>query len=457
MKELQTKVKHFSRFQAMALWPLIIFLILAGSIEAVGQTKVPFRTVDSLTYMLYEQGQWQKLIKTGNTAVKQGHDYYYMRMRLGIAYFKQQHYRLAAKHFEKALEFNSADKNAINYLYQCYQWGGLQIEAAEMTKRFPISFGTTSDTPDLIKSVAVYAGGAVSGSAVKLNDVDLDGEANIYGEVSGNGNLLYAHLGLTLAPAQHLRWYLGYTHLQLAKKQRIIFSGTDTLDNNYNLKQQQFYSNWPLRVAKGLYLIPAFDLIRISDRPYVVIYDSIKNKYDINRSEILLTNYIASLKLIKEMPHLSMGGVVSKSHLNNKDQWQTTLITAIYPFANLNLYGFSHISALIEDEILNWHFKQGLSLKILSNLWMEASYHCGHLKNAHAENGLLIFNSTGTIISRSTFTAFILLNEKLTLQLDYNFLKHQDQYLEYQDYNTYAWKPVQYNNHHIMGGLKWKF
>ncbi len=414
-----------------------------------------FQTADSITYSLYLQGQWQSLIKIGNQAIAQGHDYFYMRMRVGIAYYMQQHYRKAAGHFEKALLFNSRDKNAANYLLQGYQWSGLDLEAASLTKRYSHFFQSSHDK-NYIKGVSVFAGGAMSGIAKKIAQIDLDQTANIYGEISGSGRLRYAHLGFILSPATQYRWYLGYTHLQLAKHQRIIFSGTDTLDNNYTLFQHQLFISLPFRISNGLYIIPSFNLININDRPYVVKYVPLSNKYTTSRPQYSIYNYTALLKLVREMPYFSLSGAAGHSYLNNNNQWQGALGMSLYPYANLNLYTFARFSAVAEDHIFNWHYKLGAGGKILPGIWLQGNYAWGYLKNTFDDDGSILFNTSGTINSKAGITAYLLINKSMTLQFDYSLVRQQDSYISYLNNNTYTTNFVKFNNHHIMGGLKWK-
>jgi len=69
------------------------------------------------TYQLYNEENWYQLTEVGQEAVKNGLDYFYLRIRMGIAYFHLKNYRKAATHLEKALDFNGADASALEYLY----------------------------------------------------------------------------------------------------------------------------------------------------------------------------------------------------------------------------------------------------------------------------------------------------------------------------------------------------
>jgi hypothetical protein len=432
----------------------MVFSLLA--IDVHGQAAMTYSTADSLTYKLYEQGKWQELIQKGNIALGQGHDYYYMRMRLGIAHFSLHHYRKAAVHFEKALEFNSTDLVALKYLKQCYAWGGMDTEAAALNKRFAgINLGS-GEKSKFFKEIMIYGGASKSGSAGKLSEIDIAGERGIYGEVNLSENMFFLHAATSYSPQPHLRWFAGFTSIFLSKHQRIVAAGTDTMNHQYRLRQSQVFASLPIQYARGWQIIPAMNLISINDKPLLMSFDTLNSEYIATTNDTNLINYVFSFKVVKDWPYLAVGTAFGYSKLNHNEQLQLSLDLNIYPFANLNLYTFSRIAATYENGQLQNHFKQTIGGRITSWLWLQASHHGGKMKNAHDENGLLVFNTAGQIRSRTSATAYILLSKKLTFQIDYGFVKQQDDYLEYVDYENFILKPVQYNNHHIMGGIKWK-
>lgn len=427
------------------------FLLLWPAAKVSGQELAGFQQMDSLTYSLYLQGNWKDLIKTGNEAINLGFDYYFLRMRMGIACFYRENYRAAAAHFEKALEFNNGDEVALDYLRKCYEWGGMEIEAAWLSKRFPGSAGSNS----VVRSAVLSSGYAFSGNESAVNNLDLDGEANVYGEVIGNGDLFYNHTGITFSPTNYFRWYAGYTNLQVEKHQVALMSGTDTLNHRYKLRQNQFIGRFPVRIGQGWFLVPAMDMINFKDQPIMVSYEDFQYKYD--TTELTHTDYIAALKIFRELQHWSLGASISYSNLNLDEQWQASLIAGVYPKGNLDLYAVSTISTLMENDEANFHFKQTAGAKVLSKLWLQGTINFGDLQNAHDENSLVVFNNFGRIVSRTTASAIILLSEKVILQFDYSFIRHEDKYLEYLDYESFTLNTFQYDNQHIMGGIKWKF
>ena len=92
-----------------------IFFCLLSGLRA--QEQSDFNRINEDTYRFYLEQKWDSLIVLGKEALKQDFDYYYLRIRLGIAYYHSKNYRRASSHFTVALEFNQDDPVALEYLY----------------------------------------------------------------------------------------------------------------------------------------------------------------------------------------------------------------------------------------------------------------------------------------------------------------------------------------------------
>lgn len=420
------------------------------------QEPLSFQTADSLTYRLYEQGRWKELIPAGNQALNSGHDYFYLRMRTGIAYFMLKRYRIAAIHFEKALDFNFADKTAADYLQMSYVLGGMETEAAYLNRRFSPTTVGSDKSSKVFRDLFLLSGVSLSDSEDKLPDLDVAGIERIYGEVNLSGNMVTNHAGVNFSPRPDWLWYTGYTNIFLAKYQRIVANGIDTVNNKYTLWQNQVYVSFPVRFAKGWQIIPAMNLIVINDNAVLMSYDTLAQEYSIQPGNAIPLNYVFSLKVMKDMPYISMGPAFGYSRLNFNDQLQLSFDLNVFPFANLNLYSFSRIAATYENGQIYNHLKITKGGRIADWLWLQGSYHGGEIRNAHDENGLLVYNMAGRIHSRSSATIYFLTGKRITFRIEYSFIQQQDEYLEYADNVNYTLNPVQYNNHQILGGIKWK-
>ena len=114
---------------------IILFLALNSSLS-FAQDSLTSETIDQKSLRLYNDKNWEELIKFGKQAINEGTDYFYLRMRIGIAYYEKKNYNIAEVHFKKALQFNSTDELALEYLYYSYYFVGKYEEARIISKNF---------------------------------------------------------------------------------------------------------------------------------------------------------------------------------------------------------------------------------------------------------------------------------------------------------------------------------
>jgi hypothetical protein len=433
---------------------IVAFMLLcvAFSTHAQGQNNNDFNRLDSLSYACYLRGDWTCVIQTSNKALDKGYDYYYLRMRLGIALFSQEKYRLAAQQFENALRFSVGDRNALHYLMQSYQYGGLAFEAAALEKQCPDIYIST-----FLKAVYVAGGYAFSGSGQAIDEIDLIGEPDVYGALSRSGNYGYFQAGIQFAPFDGTRWFAAYSQLHLDKNQRILLSSDDTIAYNYTLTQKQFSLSLPIRLSKGLTLFPELDVFAINDKPLLVSYDSLSTQYTFNPNYSNFTNYVIGLKILHETPGFNYGLALGKANFNEQSQIQASFIFGYYPFRNLNLYTYSRVSALSQNNSIQMHYKQIIGFRVANPLWLQAGIHFGNLENAIDDNASLMYNVVGKVDFNTFGSVIVLLSKKLTFQLDCNLMQRQSSYVQYSDTVNFTFKNYTYTNFNLKGGLLWKF
>jgi Tetratricopeptide repeat len=114
---------------------IILFICITAPLLKA-QTKLNSAYVDSASYAYFHAANWNELKNIGNKAISAGIDYYYLRLRLGIAYYNQKKYALAIPHFQKALTQNSMDALALQYLYFAYIFAERYDEAEKLSKLF---------------------------------------------------------------------------------------------------------------------------------------------------------------------------------------------------------------------------------------------------------------------------------------------------------------------------------
>ncbi len=91
----------------------ICFLLISSS----SYSQSNFKEVDSTSYALYVNMDWYNLIRYCEKAKENGYDYFYLNLRLGIAYFTTENYKKSITALEDANRDNSFNQTVKEYLF----------------------------------------------------------------------------------------------------------------------------------------------------------------------------------------------------------------------------------------------------------------------------------------------------------------------------------------------------
>ncbi len=150
---------------------LIIMLLFAGLKNADAQSS--FKTIDSTSYALYQAQDWKELAHYGSAAIRDGYNYYYLNLRVGIAYFNLGDYSKAITYFDMAKTNNSNSEVANEYLFWCYFNLGYEVEAQEYYKELSDSVRLRMDYKPrkLVESIFLEGGIKFSGDQVAAKNL----------------------------------------------------------------------------------------------------------------------------------------------------------------------------------------------------------------------------------------------------------------------------------------------
>jgi tetratricopeptide (TPR) repeat protein len=289
----------------------------------ISQDTVNFTNIDIKTYGFATFAEWDSLIHYGKLGLANDIDYFYLRLRLGEAYYYKQNYAAAIKHFENALKNNSGDTSTQEFLYYSYLFSGRENDARFLgTKMTDDTKKTVHLKKDIsLKNIYFETGPSFSNNINKNENINLKGTENINGNTDMTGNVYYAHFGLDINIGKWLSIYPGVSYVNDNKLRifqmteykpigrnintrdtiivhpgknghpdftsydtiteiRHIRKLTDTSCNfKYNLKQMEFYLKGNIHIAKGLDIIPFFHLLSIKTTMFKInqanIYDTI--------------------------------------------------------------------------------------------------------------------------------------------------------------------------------------
>lgn len=449
------------------MYRVIIILFILFSWSSKSQDTLSFSYVNQNTYDYYLKGDWNNLIKTGKAALKNDIDYFYLRLRIGIALYNQGNYFGAEKHFLKALEFNSGDTISNYYLYQIYKNTGNGSIAALTSKKLTFSQKEYSGIPEkspIINGVEAEVDFFDNPSFSKQTDIvaedlpDLSKKTIIH-------NYTNAFVYLNHPISKRLYYSHGYTYLSLLGAElskpplmSIMLPPEGYVNDKQEVKQNQYYGKVSYKFFKnglfsgGIHIISS-NTINYRGRGMQAFSFNTKES---NNSIFAFYKHRYSI--------FEASGFVAKSNLNLQSQIQGTFGISVFPAGNLNYYLLGEFTQILENDTTNRQIiKIKAGSKLFGNLWLEASHTSGEIKNYLESQGFLVYNNLNTILNR-TEISLILFRPKtgLTYFLRYSQNNNLGDNLFEKLFDDAPFDPEILNNEKyktntFTGGIKWDF
>lgn len=478
---------------------------------SLAETKLDFMTVDRLTYRYYEEQKWDSVIVVGKQALHEDIDFFYLRVRMGIAYFEKKEYFPATVHLRKAREFNSGDPLVADYLYRAYLYTNRNEEARVLRAAIPEEerkpLGTKSG---FLESVHFESGYTFSSGNSPDNLSTLTQRDSIYGEQDLYGNSLYENLGLTMKISNRVSLSVAYNYLNFAKTKYFQYGLvedqlTGISDSSwgksyhyqfprvlhdtsvsYNVRQNEVHLEAIIALGGGFRIMPAihwiydsyaltdsrfrFDTVR-DTASYTSANDTyhtfpfVRKSYSFEQKDTAYSNWVASLTVTKELGIFNLGLSGSWSNLNGMTQIQAGLSLTYYPLGNLNFYGTTAITGFSQDKIYRLLLSQVLGVKATRWMWLEGNFYYGDYTNANIFNGSVVYNNSDMIDYRAGASMVFMVGRHIQLSLMYQYFRKESQQLFYiRPRNPGAGENPQnpkiknnpYNTNTLIGGITWK-
>ncbi len=494
---MKYKIRDDIRFDRRVLNLLFIFmfLILTEFAATAQESSLKFRQVDTETYRFYNEQKWDSLIYFGNRALTSDIDYFYLRVRLGIAYFEKKNYALATYHLEKALDYNSSDPATLEYLYYAYQYINRGEEARKLSGKFTTQLEEKIKPQKRINKLVVETGPVFS------NNTD----QNALRKRGNNNNedftlqdlyddMFYLQAGAGINLSRCLSLYLGYDRLETNKLKQIqstetFISGVDGIviggviyphniydsrqqsyESSYKLHQQGIYANAEWVVGHGFLITPAVHYLvidyttlfaEINQEEYLAqVYDTTPTThlvYNIHEADQHYENKVFALGITKNHKRCTFGVEGTWSDLNLKDQWQLSGSLYWYPQGNLNFYTGSRLTYATEEGKSNLVFNQLAGFGIAKRIWIEGLVTVGEMRNFNENYGYVVYNSGDLTKFRAGANIIVPLHDKLELAFRYRFLSMETTRYSIRNDGSEYLQQLAYLNHSIIGGIQWKF
>lgn len=437
-------------------------LIFISTSVIVAQEVGDKQKVDADTYKLYLSKDWSRLIDEGETALKDGIDFYYLRMRLGMAYYYTGNYRKAEKHFKKAVDIGYRNDIVDEYIYYSLIFSGRHDDARFWGENMNLAMQRKLglDKKSFFNTVGFSNTYSFNPDSYEETFDDLsskDGWRNI----SKSYNLFTVNAGNQLGKGVKLNYQ--YSRLD---KDNFYYYNDDTydiMDKSRKVIQNQFYIALSVRHSLGFEIFGGAHFVNIStkNKGYTELTNgqgfgnSVAYSYSTSSSDNLLF-----LGVLKELGNISMGITGYFSNFNNNKQSQYDAVVNYYPLGNLNLYTSSIISFYSDNGTFEDRsgtvFNQKLGLKVSKHLWFEAFTAIGDMNNFVVNRGTGIFNGT-EIVKNYSGASFIVPLVKSGAKLFFNYTYYKNKSHLNNIVSGKRENPINFNAHSITGGVQWNF
>ncbi len=363
---------------------IIILYVITSNSKA--QQPANLSNIDKITYSQYMKKDWDNLIKTGEKAIKNGVEFYYLDYRIGIAWYAKHNFTKAIKYLKKVYKSSPNDVFVKTYLYYAYLQTNRFDDARLLSYTFDdkdketlhiplknpfIKFTQASYTTSRIGNYSYYS--------QNTND-------NIEQLVIKNNtvfNFLWGHyIGN--------RTTLSFSYTKVNQDLEIR-----PIENNsllQHLSQPEFYTSLKYHIAYGYSIFAGIHFLKTTISTPV-------QKENRNSSNIIFrdnaTSYSAGIT--KDFPFFTSTLEASMSNLNLKKQLQPTLTLQFYPLGNNKFY-LATKGIYIQEKDANhtneyYAIKQGLTFRIKHYSFINPSITIGSFKNYTDYNAYIVNNN----------------------------------------------------------------
>jgi hypothetical protein len=363
---------------------IIVILICFSTHLAFSQSEMNSAEVESKSYSMYIHQKWSELIELGNRAIEQKQDYFYLRLRLGIAYFNTNQFRIATIHFQKALSFNTDDATAQEYLYWSLTNAGRFHESRLAAKKMGFEAQQSLNYKNWsgLNFISTELGTKISKSSL-FNSATYF-QLNLSHSVGNRFSLIHA-----------------------------VTSYNQT-ESRGTISQWQYFIQATFPLGKGWSVAPSFHYVDLAFKNTIGTF--------------VYREYVLSANLTKSIPHFdfSLGGGYSTVEVRPQYIQQSTV--AYYPKSNANfvigttLYIHSEDNSGIPN---NSNFSSTMpvtlavnpfiSFQVSKRLSVFANYFKNKTDNIPEANGYLINNSQDLTVSRFAILPTVQLSSRWDL------------------------------------------
>ena len=423
---------------------LCIVLLWFVSTTNAQKTSLEIKEIDSITYALFLKEDWKPILKIGKQANAEGIDFYYLKVRMGIAYFKENKMFSVIQFLEEAYNLDTSNVVVQDYLYWAYRYSGLIMESRLFYRKMATSLQEITRLKEpLISSINfnVLATSNLDYDDMLVSDADSE---TIDVRFIRKSQQMFS-IGMSHSLFKRINFYHQFTFIPTNSVQQVNVSGV--LENEtYKGTESRYYADVTIALGNKWYFDAYANVISGK-------YDNLNPIDETSASEIKYNNLVFGGSITKASYFMRNSINVSVSDLNGLDQFQVGYSMSLYPLGSTMLVPFGSIQYKSQDDDSNMIYTAGVAVTI-DKLLLTGFGSVGNMNNYTANNGLIIYNQPATGLNEfgGTIKYF---SKNSILKVGYSFMKMEDNY--YDEYLEVTSKKFEFNQQNIIAGITWIF
>ncbi len=493
--------RHFRQY---ILFVFFSFLLLS----VVAQSEKEKSIYDSLTYYYYEKANWDSVIDIGKESIYKGYDFYYLRMRMGLAYDYQGNFRLAEKHYTKALEFEPSDVNAAYYKYFAAINGGrrsvaykayenyntAQMSSITKLDKLPLDYklkgGNTKALNNIetktIEQIYFEYGYSFTGNENKLSGLFPRYKNVLYSEGLVRNTQNYFHLSLKGNLSPYIRWQIAFSDNNIDGFYLIQPQNTNYYTKTALLNQVEIYGKLNFYSGSGWNINISAQYMNYHQQYTDIFTDSISYEVPSNEDTVLLEtrhyseqkiNYkdediVFTISLNKKVGLIDFSAFGSYASIANQNPFQLGAALTILPSGNYSLYLTNRLFYYHDDFSDRIIYKVIAGAAITKKIKFEGAATFGNLQFTNEPDAPVVYNWSEKTSFKGDLMLSYHINSKISLSIRYQITQkigsyHYQEYdqlkpsTEYPGYYYVSYRDqddeFKFNQHFIILGLNWVF
>jgi len=433
----------------------VFFLACLNPTDAQPQRKL----IDSLTWELYSSKKWELLLSETNKSLQKGIDFYYLRVRAGVAAYELKKYRLAVTHFRKAREAYQKDDFLNASFYWALIFSGREDEARGLKDSFQPDLLKTMNVRknDLLSDISSESLFSFNSDYPQLRDESPD---NSGGESKFRSLLkhqFYQGISADMHLSAHLNLYHNFSFMDI----RRTFQANNKVNLPGNFKepfarQFQYFLKGRYFTSGGWDFHTSVSYVW-GEYNYLFPSSLISGNLKMSGYDSEIADYVFSAGIDKDMTWFKPGAAVGYAKINGFKQYQGDVSLVIYPFGNLNFY-------MVPEATLHWDESTG-NLEMVYHpqigiktgpLWLSGEFGYGRMKNYFSGDGLVVYNMPEVITGKWSFTLWApLFKNRLDLTLKYLQSAKEGTTFVYSGLSSYTTENYHFTDHGLLISLRW--